>query len=280
MSALRLARVAGIPIYAHATLLLLLPFAAISAARIASVSFLGGLLGALGFFASIVLHELGHSLVALRKGCRVREIMLLPIGGVAQLDRMPSRPRDEMHVAAAGPAVSLGLYLAGRILSGLAADLGMASAARVLAMLGGVNLMLALFNLLPSFPMDGGRIFRAWLTPKLGRLLATQLAAGAGRLMAVVFGLIALFQFNPLLLLIALFIYQAAGAEYRMVLRQEAARPWGAAPFDRSEPAWPGQEDEIIVGPAPYARRSAGPSSARRPPARGNWFEDLFRNWR
>lgn len=280
MSAIRIARVAGIPIYAHVTLLILLPFAAVSVARIASVSFLGGLLGALGFFASVVLHELGHSLVALRKGCRVREIMLLPIGGVAQLDRMPVRPRDEIHVAVAGPAVSLGLYFAGRLLSDLAAGLSIAPSARVLAMLGGVNLMLALFNLLPSFPMDGGRIFRAWLTPKVGHLLATYIASGVGRVTAVVFGLIALFQFNPMLLLIALFIYQAAGVEYRMAVQQEVARTRGPAPLEPSEPAWPGQEDGIIVGPAPYAHRSARPSSTRRAPPRGNWFEDLFRNWR
>jgi len=275
MSAIRITRVWGIPIYAHITLLIVLPIIALNIAQMARASFLWGLTGAVGFFASIVLHELGHSLVALRKGCRVREIMLLPIGGVAQLDRMPTRPRDEFQVAIAGPAVSFALALLGRVLASLTAALNWRAPAQVLALLSGINLMLALFNLLPSFPMDGGRIFRAWLTPKLGRLAATHIASGVGRLMAVVFGLVALFKFDPFLLLIALFIYQAAGAEYRMVRRQEAAPPWSAA-----EPAWPGGDDEITVSPPPYARRRTPTRLSRPLQVQRDWFDTLFEKWR
>ncbi|MBU1693938.1 MAG: site-2 protease family protein [Verrucomicrobia bacterium] len=280
MNAFKIARVWGIPISVHVTLVIVLPIIALSIARGTGISFLWGLAGAVGFFASVVLHELGHSLVALRKGCRVREIMLLPIGGVAQLDRMPTRPLDEFHVAIAGPVVSLGLYVAGRLLASLAAGIGLHSAARVLAILSSVNLMLALFNLLPSFPMDGGRIFRAWLTPKLGRLLATQIASGVGRFMALVFGIIALFQFNPFLLLIALFIYQAAGAEYRMVRLQEAARTWNPQPWSTAEPAWPGSDEEITVSPPPYARRHTSAHITRPLQAQQEWFDNLFEKWR
>ena len=275
MSAFKIARVWGIPIYAHITLLIVLPIIALNIAQMAGASFLWGLTGAVGFFASIVLHELGHSLVALRKGCRVREIMLLPIGGVAQLDRMPTRPRDEFQVAIAGPAVSLALALLGRVLASLTAALSWRAPAQVLALLSGINLMLALFNLLPSFPMDGGRIFRAWLTPKLGRLAATHIASGVGRFMAVVFGLVALFKFDPFLLLIALFIYQAAGAEYRMVRRQESSPPWSAA-----EPAWPGDDDGITVSPPPYARRRTLTHIARPLQVQRDWFDNLFEKWR
>lgn len=280
MTAFNIGRIFGIPIHAHVTLLIMLPIVALNMAQSTGISFLGGLLGGLGFFASIVLHELGHSLVALRKGCRVREIMLLPIGGVAQLDRMPTRPRDEFHVAIAGPAVSLGLYLAGRLLAHAARGIGFHSAARVFAMLGAVNFMLALFNLLPSFPMDGGRIFRAWLTPKLGRLIATRIASGVGRFMAVIFGIIALFRFDPFLLLIALFIYQAADAEYRMVHFQESARAWGPRSWTGAEPLRPGRDDEIRVGPPPYARGPAAKVFARSIQAQRDWFDSLFEKWR
>ena len=275
MSGIRIARVSGIPIHAHVTLLIVLPLMAMNMAQAASLSFAWGLAGAVGFFASIALHELGHSWVALRKGCRVREIMLLPIGGVAQLDRMPARPRDEILVSLAGPAVSLGLFGASRLLAVPAAEAGFHSAQRMLVLLGGTNLLLALFNLLPSFPMDGGRIFRAWLTPRLGYLGATRIASGVGRFMAVLFGVLALRPFNPVLLVIALFIHQAAGAEYRMAQHRESARAW--PPFSPSSGAGMGSENEITVGPPPYARGSSTDPSSRTPRDR---LGDLFKRWR
>jgi len=166
-----LTRVMGIPVRVHITLLLLLPFLALQFAPWFGVAgFFFGLLCAAGVFVCVGLHELGHSWVAIRKGCRVREIMLLPIGGVAKMDRIPSRPKDEFLVAFAGPATSAALAVLCRIIGGLFIALGVIPLAVLFYILSAVNLALFLFNLLPSFPMDGGRIFRAFMTPKLGRL--------------------------------------------------------------------------------------------------------------
>ena len=236
---------------------------------------------AIGLFTSVVLHEVGHAVVARRKGCRAREILLLPIGGVAQLDRIPTRPVDEFQVAIAGPAVSLFLALACQGLADLLSDAGAARAALTAGTLAGVNLMLVLFNLLPSFPMDGGRIFRAWLTPKLGRLIATQIAAKAGRFMAVVFGIAAIFYYhNIFLLIIAIFIYQAAGAEYRMVRLQEAARQQMHAPWMSTESMWPYEEDEVLVSPPPYRRGKTSAFFVRPLRVQHDLFDDLFEKWR
>ena len=150
-------KVTGIPVRIHITLVILLIVVAIKYG-------IGGILYAIGILASVALHELGHSWVAIRKGCRVHEIMLLPIGGVAKMDRIPTRPMDEILVAAAGPLTSF-------LLAVLFDRLG--QFAFPLIALRNINLMLGIFNLLPSFPMDGGRIFRAFMTPKLGRLKAT-----------------------------------------------------------------------------------------------------------
>ena len=245
-------KVMGIPVRIHITLVILLIVVAIKFG-------IGGILYAIGIFASVALHELGHSWVAIRKGCRVREIMLLPIGGVAKMDRIPTRPMDEFLVAAAGPLTSLIL----------AALFGWAGRfAFPLTSMCYVNLMLCLFNLLPSFPMDGGRIFRAAMTPKLGRLKATALAARIGRIMAVAGGIFGLFQGNFFLVLIAVFIYQAAGAEYRAVYLQQMSQEW----FTGGRPA------DIEVSPPPYARKA--------PPFWSEWknktnafFNDLFKNW-
>lgn len=277
----QIGRVYGIPIRVHLTLLIVLPIIAIDFSQLLGRgSFVWGLVAAVGLFASVALHELGHSLVALRKGCRARQILLLPIGGMAQLDRMPSHPRDEFQVAIAGPAVSLFLAGAGWFGGIVLARLGMPRPALVVSLLGAINLMLVLFNLLPSFPMDGGRIFRAWLTPRLGRLLATSIAAKVGRFMAIVFGIVGLLKVNIFLILIAIFIYQAAGAEYRMVRIQEASRhqqygPW-APPIEK---IWP-YEDEIIVSPPPYRRGPASTFFVRPIRMQHDLFDDLFEKWR
>jgi Zn-dependent protease len=198
----------------------------------------------------------------------VREIMLLPIGGVAKMTHIPSRPRDEFLVAIAGPATSALLALLCRLIGGFFMALGIAPLAVLFFILAAVNLALFLFNLLPSFPMDGGRIFRAFMTPRLGRLKATALAARIGRIMAVAFGIFGLFQGNFILILIAIFIYQAAGAEYRAVYMQQMSQEW----FTVGQPA------DIEVSPPPYARKA--------PPVWKKWkqktdafFNDLFKNW-
>ena len=215
-------RLFGIPIRVHVFLLALLPVFASSFMPVNGFRGLFyGALGAVGLFASVALHEIGHSLVARAKGSRILEILLLPIGGMARLDALPRRPIDEIQTALAGPAVSLALGLAG-LFGAPAVYPFNPLLAVVVYELGRINIMLVLFNLIPSFPMDGGRVFRAALVPRLGRLRATQLAAQVGRAFAWLFGLWALWpafhggtiRFS--LLFIAYFIHQAAGAEARV----------------------------------------------------------------
>lgn len=223
---LTLFHVRGVPIRAHWSLLLIVPYLAVilsvqfaAVARIAGVEhihlvlppLIWGAILALGLFASVALHEGAHCLVAIRFGGRVRAITLMLLGGVSQITRIPRRPRYEGLMALAGPATSLAL---GAVLLGLyrivpgPADLNMG-----LFYLGSMNIMLGAFNLIPAFPMDGGRILRAALAGPLGTSRATQVAAGVGRGAAVVMGLAGLWTGNFLLLLIAIFVYFGAGAE-------------------------------------------------------------------
>jgi stage IV sporulation protein FB len=251
-----LTKVMGIPVRVHITLIILLIIAAFHF-RYWGVLFMTGL------FASVALHELGHSWVAIRKGCRVREIMLLPIGGVAKIERLPDRPMDEFLIAVAGPLTSL--TLAGIFL--LLAGTGFLPV--LFEGLAGINLSLGLFNLLPSFPMDGGRIFRAFMTPRIGRLQATALAARIGRIMAVAGAIFGLLNHSFILVLIAIFIYNAAGAEYRAMYMQQMSQEWftvGQQPAD------------IDVSPPPYARR-ASPVWKKWSRKVNSFFNDLFKNW-
>lgn len=273
-------RVAGIPIRVHVTLLIVLPLLAFDfSTALLPRSYLWGMIAAIGFFASIALHELGHSLVAARKGCPARDILLLPIGGLAQLERMPRDPRDELQVAIAGPAVSFLLAVTLWFSGGLLTSFGMHRPGSILMLLGLVNLGLLLFNLLPSFPMDGGRIFRAWLTPRLGRLLATRIAAKVGRFMALVFGIIGIWKMNIFLILIAIFVYQAAGAEYRMVRIQESSRRTKSGPWVSLGDQWP-YEDEVVVSPPPYRTEQASSLLLRPMRAQHDLFDELFERWR
>ncbi len=226
-----LTRVMGIPIRVHITLIALLLFVAFSYG-------VPGLLISVGVFVSVALHELGHSWVAQRKGCHVREIMLMPIGGVAKVSQIPSNPMDEALIAAAGPAVSFLLAVLFLILFSLRVFSGF------FLHLSAINLMLCFFNLLPSFPMDGGRIFRAFMTPRLGRLKSTELASRIGKILSVSFGVYGLFNGRFMLILIAVFIYNAAGAEYRAVYAQHAGDEWFTTE----------QQADIHVSPPPYAR--------------------------
>ncbi len=212
----------GIPIRVHVTLLVFLPLFALSFMPVGGLQGLFyGAVGSIGLFGSVVLHEIGHSLVARAKGSRILEILLLPIGGMARLSRMPRRPADEIQTALAGPAVSLALGLAGTFGASFVYPFNPLLAVMVHE-LGRINIMLVLFNLIPSFPMDGGRVFRAALVPRLGRLAATRLAATVGRGIAWLFGIWAVLpmfrggQINFSLLLIAFFVHQSAGAEARV----------------------------------------------------------------
>jgi len=219
----RVARVSGIAIYIHWTFLLLVAwilFAHLSQGSSLDVA-LEGVVFVLAVFACVVLHELGHALMAKRYDVRTRDITLLPIGGVARLERIPEVPIQELWVALAGPAVNL--VIAGALFVILEVGGGIAPLARVLEVGGDfltkllyVNLILVAFNLLPAFPMDGGRVLRALLAMRMDRARATDIAASTGQVMAILFGILGLFV-NMFLLFIALFVFLGAQQEAHFV---------------------------------------------------------------
>ncbi|MCB1369923.1 MAG: site-2 protease family protein [Rhodobacteraceae bacterium] len=233
----RLGRFAGIDVYVHVTFLLLLAWFAIvswnETGTLAGV--LSGLALILLLFFCVVLHEYGHALTARRFGIGTRSITILPIGGLALLDSMPKDPRQEILVALAGPAVNLviaavlwlGLAAAGRGGALTGADL---AGGTILPTLLAANLLLAVFNMLPAFPMDGGRVLRAALSFRMDRVRATRLAARIGQALAVALGFLGLTG-NPFLVLIAVFVWIGAGAEAGAVEAESrlARQPAGRA---------------------------------------------------
>lgn len=213
----KLGRFFGIDVYVHATFLLILAFVAWSHWALGPARILDGLLFVLAIFACVVAHEYGHALTARRFGIKTRDITLYPIGGVARLERMPDRPIQELWVALAGPAVNV--VIAGVLLWWLVVttaapplrELTFASGP-FLARLLVTNLFLAGFNLLPAFPMDGGRVLRALLAMRLEYTRATNVAAGIGQGLALLLGFAGILG-NPLLVFIALFVWIGAAQE-------------------------------------------------------------------
>lgn len=186
-------------------------------------------------FGCVILHELGHALTARRFGIATLDITMYPIGGIARLERMPREPRQEFWIAVAGPAVNLGIAAVLCVLNlatgrSLGIDTLIPPHTTVLGMLMWVNLLLAGFNLLPAFPMDGGRVLRAWLASKMPYTRATRIAAWTGQGMAAIFGLLAVIGFNPVLLFIALFVFFGARQEAQAVAETEKTAR--SAPFD------------------------------------------------
>lgn len=217
----KLGRFAGIDVFLHPTFFLLIPYVLLSHTARGDDAFaaLEGLLFVLSIFFCVVLHEYGHALTARRFGIRTRDITLLPIGGVARLERMPADPRQELLVALAGPAVNV--VIATAILPILLLTGGLVpveelgpSGGPFLERLMLVNVFLVIFNLIPAFPMDGGRVLRALLALVMDYVRATRIAATVGQAMAFVLAWAGLFVLeNPMLLLIAVFVWIGAGAE-------------------------------------------------------------------
>jgi Zn-dependent protease len=225
---LSIPKIAGINIYIHWTFSLLIVWIIYNNMRagLDTSQVVWSVIFVLSLFVCVTLHELGHALSARRYGIKTKDITLYPIGGVARLEKMPEKPKQELIVALAGPAVNfiIALLLSPIILSSdLTADESskvlIIGAHNFLPMLGMLNVTLAVFNLIPAFPMDGGRVLRALLAMKLGRVKATQIAAGIGKLLA--FGFIVMgFYSNPFLIFIGLFIILGANAEEKMVKTQ------------------------------------------------------------
>lgn len=224
---INLFRIFGIQLAVHASFVLLLAYYGYRGWQ------QGGLVGGLWsvavivlFFVCVVLHELGHSLTARRYGVRVPRILLLPIGGMAEMDQIPRRPSAELLITIAGPAVNFGLVvlflpLVWRELLGTV-EIPDFSVAEMLTQLWWANLVMGTFNLLPVFPMDGGRIFRALLATQLPYLRATWWAVRVGQVLAVTLAAVAVLYFDNLMAgVLFAFIFMAGGNEYRSLLRRE-----------------------------------------------------------
>lgn len=215
----RLGRAAGVDVYLHFTFLLLLGWEFFSRALQGDLggAVWQGLIFNIMLFGTVLLHEFGHALAARHYGIGTADITLLPIGGVARLLNSPNSPKEELVIALAGPAVNVAL--AGLIFAGLQLAPGLAgfgvAGALVVRWLH-INVALLLFNLIPAFPMDGGRVLRAMLATRMGFSGGTRIAARVGQVLAV--GLFfAGLAWNPMLMLIGVFVWFAAAQEAALV---------------------------------------------------------------
>lgn len=226
---LNLGKIAGIRVEVHWTFILLIGWIVLLGVSRGSdtSSILWNIAFILLLFVCVVMHEYGHALTARRYNIPTRKITLLPIGGVASFEEMPEDPKQEFLVAIAGPAVNVGIALLLLLVipldqylnqspEALQETLGTVTGSNILFYLFIANIMLVVFNLIPAFPMDGGRVLRALLTIKRDRVRATQIAAFLGQTLAFLFFLVGLI-YNPFLILIALFVYFGAQGENMMV---------------------------------------------------------------
>jgi Zn-dependent protease len=245
----------GIGIFVHWTFLLLPAYVLWSnwGAEASTLLYLLGLVVAV--FGCVILHELGHALTARHFGIRTRDITIYPIGGVARLERMSEKPSEELLIALAGPAVNavlavlltfVGFFVLGvQLLSGELLNGEVLVQSPLVSFLIGLwiaNVLLAVFNLIPAFPMDGGRVLRALLSWPLGHLRATEVAVGIGAVMAVLIGISTVWTGNPMLILLAAFVFFAGQQELLAVRAREANR--------RLREATPASEEVIDVLPA------------------------------
>jgi Zn-dependent protease/predicted transcriptional regulator len=219
---------AGIGIFMHATFLLIIGLVGFNSWQETKslTGTLEGILFTLVLFGCVVLHEFGHALTARRYGIKTLDITLYPIGGVARLERMPDKPLQELWVALAGPAVNVAIAL---LLSVWLVITNTLAPLANLTVSGGsfverlllVNVSLVLFNLIPAFPMDGGRVLRALLAMRMEYTRATQIAGTIGQGMALLLGFVGLFT-NPFLLFIAIFVWIGAAQEASSVKMKSA----------------------------------------------------------
>jgi Zn-dependent protease len=240
LRAYKVGHIYGVDVNVHPTFGLVLVWAVwqwgFSSSRGAGAFLLGMLLVAL-VFASVLLHELGHCAMAQQFGIRVLDITLWPFGGVARIEQMPAQPRSEFLIALAGPATNLAIavalvpivllvgVLAGRdALFSTSDPLTMLTPATLVTYVVIVNLFILAFNLLPAFPVDGGRMLRAALTPAIGRESATSIAVAAGLVFAIIFVILGIWQRNPVVIVLGLFVFFAAQAEARVERVQSAMR--------------------------------------------------------
>ncbi|WP_319506163.1 CBS domain-containing protein [uncultured Methanolobus sp.] len=226
-TSLKIGSIMGIPIKLHITFLLILPvFALVFATNpqpygfadvgSAAESYVLSLLTTILLFACILLHELGHSYVAKSYGVEIRDITLLLFGGVSSMEEIPRDPSQEFKMAFAGPLVSLiigfGLLALHLVAISFIPSYSNTSIYLMVGILASINIVLALFNLIPAFPMDGGRLLRAWYAKRMSYVKATHYAAYFGKMFAFIMGVIGLF-WNPWLILIAFFVYIGASEE-------------------------------------------------------------------
>jgi Zn-dependent protease/CBS domain-containing protein len=268
----RIGRLFGIPILIHYTFLLVIPlFAWIIGSQISqTIGMLSGIytvpvdttlimsgftpytLGtivALGLFVGVLIHELAHSLVARRKGIVIKSITLMIFGGVAKMEEGTPDPKVELPMAIVGPIASL---LVGLICSAMVyviPSFSISSAHSgelifIFGYLGVLNIILCFFNLLPAFPMDGGRVLRAWLAKRMPLHRATQIAADVGKGFAILFGIIGLLLLSPFLILIALFVYiganmESAAVKYSYLLQDVTVGDMMSSPVTTVPPTLP-----------------------------------------
>src|SRR3712207_4900188 len=215
---IKVGRAFGIDVKVHWTFLLLLAFFGFTAYQ--NSGSLGSALVTVGvivaLFVCVLLHEYGHSLAAQRLGIEIADITILPIGGLARLKSLPEKPWDEVKIAIAGPLVNVvlaPLFFGAALLLGGGLTMppnileGVQSAAQVFVYLGFINVALVVFNLIPAFPMDGGRVLRGLLATRLGPVRATDISSAVGQFFAAAFFLIGLLSGNLLLALVAVFIF-------------------------------------------------------------------------
>lgn len=217
----RIGSIMGIPVMVHMTFVLLLILIFFAGAPIVGIGGLNGVLFVVLIFASVVFHELSHSIVARHFGIEVVDITLLPIGGVARMPNPPKDPIQEILISVAGPAASLILAFCLWILADLfgtevtLSDLSVRG--NMLAQLSAVNFILAVFNLIPAFPMDGGRVLRGLLGLYLSPYTSTRVAVGVGQVFAILLFFLGLWVMNLFMILIAMFVYLGAEAEERQM---------------------------------------------------------------